>query len=134
MVGFEKTKIVYFDGHCNVCNRFVDFLLRHDARHSLKYAPLQGITAAQNLAPALRTDLATMVLQDGDVFYVESSAAIRTLAHLGGGFKLMSVFLMVPRWLRDTVYRWVANHRYLIAGKRDTCRLPTPAELAQFLD
>jgi predicted DCC family thiol-disulfide oxidoreductase YuxK len=127
-------RIVYFDGECNVCNAFVDFLIRRDRRRILKYAPLQGETARAHLKPELASALSTMVLEDErGAIYLESSAAIRTIAALGGLYSFMWIFLIVPRFLRDGVYRWVANHRYLWWGKRDTCRVPSAEERAQFL-
>jgi predicted DCC family thiol-disulfide oxidoreductase YuxK len=126
-------KVVYFDGYCNVCNRFIDFCLRRDRKRVLKFASLQSQTAQQRLAPKYSSTVQTMVLEDEGRVYDESSAAIRTIALLGGVYRLMSVFLIVPRFIRDGVYRWVANHRYLWFGKRDTCRMPTPEERAQFL-
>jgi len=126
--------IVYFDGYCNVCNRFIDFLIRHDQKGVLKYAPLQGSTAAKHLPAELRSELSTMVLQEDDKLSTESSAAILSLAYLGGGFRLIKLFLLVPRFLRDGIYRWVANHRYLFAGRRSTCRVPSAEERTRFLE
>lgn len=127
--------IVYFDGHCNVCNAFIDFLIRRDRRRLMKYAPLQGSTARAHLPAALVNELATMALEDEKGLVVtESSAAIRAIAALGGAWLLISAFLLVPRFLRDSVYRWVASHRYLWFGRRDTCRMPSAEERAQFLD
>lgn len=127
-------RIVYFDGVCNVCNTFVDFLIRRDHKRILKYAPLQGETAKKRVPAELISSLSTVVLEDEHgVLSTESTAAIKTIASLGGVYALISVFLILPKFLRDWVYRWVADHRYLWFGKRDTCRLPTPEERAQFL-
>jgi predicted DCC family thiol-disulfide oxidoreductase YuxK len=139
--------IVYFDGLCNVCNAFIDFLIRHDSKRVLKFAPLQGSTARARLPAGLVNDMSTMALEDarasagadaggatGSRIDLESTAAIKTIASLGGVYSLMKIFLLVPKFLRDFVYRWIANHRYLFAGRRETCRMPTPEERAQFLD
>jgi predicted DCC family thiol-disulfide oxidoreductase YuxK len=132
--------IVYFDGYCNVCNAFIDFLIRRDSKRVLKFAPLQGSTARVHLPAGIVNDLSTMALEDsrgaaGDPrIDIESTAAIKTIAALGGIYSLMKVFLLVPRIVRDLVYRWIADHRYLFAGRSKTCRLPTPEERAQFLD
>ncbi|MGZ3723206.1 MAG: thiol-disulfide oxidoreductase DCC family protein [Bdellovibrionales bacterium] len=140
-------KIVYFDGYCNVCNAFIDFLIRHDSRRVLRFAPLQGSTARARLPAGLVSDLSTMALEDTSTgagagrgaglessIVVESTAAILTIASLGGVYSVIKIFLLVPRVLRDLVYRWVANHRYLFAGRTETCRVPTAEERAQFLD
>lgn len=126
-------KIVYFDGYCNVCNRFVDFLIRRDSKRKLKFASLQSATAEQRLPHKYSAEVDTMVFEDNGKIHEKSGAAIRSIAQLGGIYALMNVFLAVPRPLRDGFYMWVANHRYLWFGKRDTCRMPTPEEKQQFL-
>ena len=126
-------KIVYFDGYCNVCNRFIDFLIRRDRRGLMKFASLQSQTAQSRVPAHYTSTVDTMLLEDDGRLYSESSAAIRSIALLGGIFSLMKLFLLVPRFLRDGVYRWVANHRYLWFGKRQSCRMPTDEERARFL-
>lgn len=122
-------KVVYFDGYCNVCNRFVDFLLRRT--RTLKFASLQSSTAQQRLPATLVKDVSTMAFEEEDgKIYIESAAAIRAISY---AFKPFLIFLLVPRPLRDWVYRWVANHRYLWFGKRDTCRMPTAEERERML-
>lgn len=127
-------RVVYFDGHCNLCNSFIDFLIRRDYRRILKFAPLQGPTAVANLPAHLRNGLSTMVLQDEGRIMTESTAAILSISYLRGVYALMKLFLIVPEFIRNGVYRGVANHRYLFAGRRETCRLPSFEERAQFLD
>ena len=128
-------RILYFDGHCNLCNGFVDFLIRHDRRGTLKFASLQGSTAAKNLPPELRGEhLTTVVLAVDSEFYTESTAAIKTLLCLGGIYRFTWFLFLLPRFIRDAGYRWVARHRFSFAGRRETCRLPTAAERAQFLE
>jgi len=125
--------VIYFDGHCNLCNRFVDFLIRRDKLHILRFAPLQGQTAAQQLPAEFREKLGTIVYAQGAQFHVRSTAALLILASLGGVWTLAKILLIIPRPLRDLVYRWIAKNRYLWFGRRDTCRLPSPQEKEQFL-
>jgi len=130
----SKMAIVYFDGHCNLCNGFVDFLIRRDAAGTLKFAPLQGKTAAERLLEAARAELSSVVLEDETGHYHESEAALRAIAHLGGAYALARALLIFPRFARDPVYRLVARNRYRLWGRSNTCRLPTPKERAHFLD
>lgn len=127
-------KVVYFDGYCNVCNRFVDFLIRRDRRRVLKFASLQSATAEQRLPAGYSSQVSTMVFEDEGVITDQSTGAILAIAAVGGIFVFMKIFLLVPRFVRDGVYRWVANHRYLWFGRRETCRVATSEERAQFLN
>ena len=130
-------KVVYFDGYCNLCNGFVDFLIRWDSGRTLRFSSLQSEFSVQkfrglNLSQ-LTADPTTVVFESEDQFYFQSSAALRAIAALGGYFKLAMVFWLIPSVLRDFVYQRVARNRYRIFGRRDSCRLPTEDEKKLFL-
>lgn len=127
--------IVFFDGVCSLCNATVDFLLRHDRDGRLRFASLQGETAARLLPTAVRRELRTLVLltETGEQ-YIRSAAAVRILWRLGGGWRLAAAALwLIPRPLRDLGYRLVAALRYRLFGRRETCRVPTEADAARLL-
>jgi predicted DCC family thiol-disulfide oxidoreductase YuxK len=127
--------IVFFDGVCGLCNRFVDLLLRADRESRLRFAPLQGLTASERLrGHDPQAEPTTVILIEGERESERSEAAIHALAYLGGLWRLSEVFLLVPRGLRDALYDFIARHRYSWFGKRETCRIPTAAERARFLD
>jgi predicted DCC family thiol-disulfide oxidoreductase YuxK len=130
-------KIVFFDGFCVFCNATVDWLLQRDARDRLKFAPLQGKTAQARLSSeiARRASPDSIVyLRDGAA-YERSTAFGRVLIELGGFWHgIGALILIVPRPLRDFAYDLFARNRYRLFGRRDTCRLPTPAERARLLD
>ena len=130
-------RILFFDGHCSLCNGFVDYLVRRDHSAQTKFASLQGETATRQLPAKLRdlADLETIVyLRDG-VLLEKSGAVLTLLSDLGLRPLLLPSkwFLRVPARLRDHVYRFVAQNRYRFFGKRDTCRVPTPEEKDRFL-
>jgi predicted DCC family thiol-disulfide oxidoreductase YuxK len=128
----ESSDIIFFDGVCNLCNAFVDFVIRRNS--DFKFASLQGLAASKLLPASLVQDLPSVVLfKDGEIF-TESTAALKILKRLGGRWFLASVFLCVPKKLRDIVYRFVGRRRYRWFGQRDTCRLPSPEERVRFLD
>jgi predicted DCC family thiol-disulfide oxidoreductase YuxK len=126
--------ILFFDGYCTLCNASVDFVLRHDKACVLKVASLQGQAAREHLPETLRESLDSLVLFHNGRIYTESTAALKVAGLLGFPWTLATVFLLVPPFIRNAVYRWVARNRYRWFGKRDTCRLPTAAERARFLD
>ena len=126
--------IVFFDGVCGLCNRFVDFLIQADKQYRLRYAPLQGITFN-----SLKTQF-TSPIPDSVVFYsdnkfsIKSTAALKILIKLGGWYRILNVFFIVPAFIRDAVYDFVAKNRYNWFGKKETCRLPSLEEQSLFLD
>jgi predicted DCC family thiol-disulfide oxidoreductase YuxK len=126
--------IIFFDGVCNLCNGFVDFLIRRDTQKKLSFASLQGETARENLPSEKIKSLSSVILWDNGVIYEESAAVLRVFFYLGGCWKLFLIFHVVPQALRDFVYRWVAKNRYHWFGQKETCRLPTDQEKSRFLD
>ncbi|MBU6375530.1 MAG: DUF393 domain-containing protein [Bdellovibrionales bacterium] len=126
--------IVFFDGVCGLCNFTVDFLMRIDRKHTLHFAPLQGRIASALLPSSQRLDLDTVILASAGRTDDRSTAVLRTLISVGGLWKIAAIFLLIPKFIRDTVYRAVALNRYSWFGKRETCRLPTREERGRILD
>jgi predicted DCC family thiol-disulfide oxidoreductase YuxK len=125
--------ILYFDGECGLCNRWVNLLLSADVRGTLRFAPLQGPTAAERLPPALVAEVHTLVLEAEGRTLLRSTAVLHALGYLGGIWRLAAVLRVVPRPLRDAAYDFIARHRFRWFGRLPTCRIPTPAERARFL-
>ena len=126
--------VVFYDGNCGLCDRFIRFLIRIDKHRRLRYSTLQGETAKQVIgSPEGSWDTWSVQLLDSDGLFERSQAALRTIAHVGGIWRAARWLLIVPRPIRDGVYRFVATHRYRWFGKTDTCMVPTPALRERFL-
>ncbi len=131
----ESEHIVFFDGVCGLCNHTVDFLLRSDVAGLMKFAPLQGSTAANLLPEDVRVRLDTMAYYRGGQVYYRSAAVVRFLRDLHGFWGIAGLLLwVIPGPLRDVAYRCVSAMRYRLFGKHEACRIPTPAERSRFLD
>jgi predicted DCC family thiol-disulfide oxidoreductase YuxK len=128
-------KILFFDGYCSLCNNLVDQMVRWDKKGVLKFASLQGETAKRLLpnSAVAEKDPDTLLYLRGGQVHDRSTAVLFSLRDLGGVWVLTSVFLIVPKPLRDLVYRFVANIRYRVFGRRDSCRIPTPQERERIL-
>jgi predicted DCC family thiol-disulfide oxidoreductase YuxK len=131
----EKFAIVLFDGQCNLCNRSVKFIVRRDAHYRFRFASLQSesgrkIVEEHGKNPADRDTI--LLLQDGKL-YDRSTAALRIARALTGPWPLLFAFIVVPVFVRDIVYRLIANNRYRWFGKTETCMIPTPDIRARFL-
>ena len=128
--------IIFFDGVCNLCNGFVRFVLRHERRPVHLFVTLQGETAARRLSSSLN---ASGDLQDSIFLYKEGKLVIKSAAFieiaggLEGYWRLARIALVVPRFLRDGIYDFVARNRYVWFGRTDQCMVPTPDIEARFL-
>lgn len=126
--------LVYFDGLCGLCDRFVRFVVARDRRGRYRFAPLQGTTARSRLPSHLNPEASqTVILEDAGRFRVRSDAALRVVAGLGGAWRAAALLLVIPRPLRDAVYDWIARHRFRWFGRRQECRVPGPDERERFL-
>lgn len=123
--------VVFYDGHCALCSRSVQFILTHDREKRFRFAALQSEYSGR-LGTAL-PDTDSVVLYHNERFYVESSAALHIAKQLAFPWNLAGIFLLLPTWLRNPVYRYIAANRYRWFGRYDTCWLPEPHWRDRFL-
>jgi predicted DCC family thiol-disulfide oxidoreductase YuxK len=134
MPDMTLTRIVFYDGHCGLCNRVVRWLVRIDRQALLHYAPLEGDTA-RRLLPRLPVDLDAIVYWREGRSLVDSSNAIGTiLREMPWPWRGLSAMLWVPQKLRDWAYRSVAGRRYRLFGNYESCPVPEAKIRARFLD
>jgi predicted DCC family thiol-disulfide oxidoreductase YuxK len=126
--------VVIFDGDCLFCQRSVRFIHRHDSGNAFRFAARQT-AAGERLLAEVGVGLApnSMVLIDDDGTWLRSDAVLRIAARLGPPWSAARVFLLVPRVLRDAVYRVVAAIRHRLAPMLPACELPDAALRAKIL-
>lgn len=129
--------ILYFDGVCNLCNAAVHWVIKSDKQEQFRFASLQS-EAGQSMLMSYffeKSKIPDSVLLEIDgMLYAKSSAAIKLLQMLGGVYKLSVIAWVVPRFIRDAAYDFIARNRYKWYGKRDSCMLPTHELKSRFLD
>jgi len=128
--------IILFDGVCNLCNGFVQFVLKRDKKKKFLFASLQstygtGLSNYFNLSTTLPT---TIALYSGQKIFTESDAVIKITSSLRGIWKITIVLLIIPRFIRNPIYRLLARNRYKLFGKRDQCMVPSEDVKGRFLD
>lgn len=121
----NETNIVFFDGECNLCNRTVQFIIRKDSK--LKFASLQSannqvLLRQYGYSPGKFDSL--IYIRSGK-FYIKSTAVLKILYGLGSGWRLLYFSIIIPRFMRDLVYDYIAKRRYKYFGKRTICMIPT---------
>ena len=135
MVDILPERLVLFDGVCNLCNGSVQFIIRHDPQGTFSFASLQSDTGQRvlNGLGLSATEMDSFVYVRGGKAFKRSTAALLVAKDLGGFTSLMYAFILVPRPLRDAVYRLVARYRYSWFGKRESCMVPTAELKSRFL-
>jgi predicted DCC family thiol-disulfide oxidoreductase YuxK len=134
----SQAPLLLFDGVCNLCNGFVTFVIDRDPTAIFRFASLQSEAGREALlahgGAVPSGDPETIILIEDGRIYERSTAVLRVARRLKGPFRWLSLFMVVPRGLRDAAYGWIAGHRYAWFGRTESCRVPTPALRARFLD
>lgn len=128
--------IILFDGVCNLCNGFVQFILNREKNKSIKFAALQsdiGIQLLKQYHLPLETTPSSIVFIEDGKCYTQSSAILKIAAHLKGRWAYANYLFFIPKPIRDFIYYLVGKNRYLLFGKSNTCWLPTPEFQKRFL-
>ncbi len=128
--------VLLFDGVCNLCNAWVQWVIARDRSGRFRFASLQSEAADRVLEGKVFAEALpdSVVLVDSAGVHMRSDAVLRVAKHLGFPYSLLAVALLVPRALRDFVYAFIARNRYRWFGRRDACAIPTPELASRFLD
>ena len=129
-------KVILYDGVCKLCNAWSNFIIKHDRQRVFKLCSVQSIEGKQILLhfglPSESYE--TMLYVEGNQSFQKSDAFFQIMAKLGYPWKIVCIFKVIPKWLRDWMYDRIALNRYSLFGKYDYCTLPSPDHEARFLD
>ncbi len=131
----ENHKIVLFDGVCNLCNGAVTYIIKRDKKNVFKFAALQS-EVGQQLISKFNIDTSkvdSIILIDGEKHCEKSSAALHIAKQLSGAYPLLFGFMIVPKFIRNAVYDYIARNRYKWFGKKESCMIPTKELKSKFL-
>lgn len=133
----KEKNLILFDGVCNLCNSSVLYVIKRDKKNKFMFTPLQGETGKQIIKKfnidTSHIDSIILYNPEKGVYY-KSTAALKVASQLGFPTKLMAIFLIVPNFIRNWVYDFIAKNRYKWYGKQDACMIPTPELKSKFLD
>ena len=131
----KEYKIILFDGVCNLCNGAVTYIIKRDKKNGFKFAALQS-EIGKKLVSKFNIDTSkvdSIILIDGDRHYEKSSAALHIAKHLSGAYPLLFGFMILPKFIRNSVYDYIAKNRYKWFGKKENCMIPTGELKGKFL-
>lgn len=131
----ENKKIIFYDGLCAMCNRFIRILITLDKKEKFLLAPLQGKNGKilkEKFSKELK-GIDSVIFYNKKV-YTKSSAVINILSELGGIYKLAYIFNIIPSFISDSIYDYIARNRFQWFGKLDKCPMPEKKNISRFLD
>lgn len=127
--------IVLFDGVCNYCNSMVNFAIRHNSKRNLRYTPLQSVAGKAILAKFnIPQAVDSLVFVENNQAYIYSAAALKISKHFDYPVKILYVLIIVPQFVRDYIYRFIAKNRYKWFGKKEQCMIPSKEVKELFID
>ena len=129
-------KIIFYDGHCNLCNGFVNAIIKLDKKNIFLFAPLNG-NHAKNLLKKnniKNTTIDSVVLFNNNSISYKSKAVIEILISLDGIYRVLVMTKIIPRAILDWIYDIVAKNRYSWFGKQNHCMVPDKKIISKFLD
>lgn len=129
----EIEHLIAFDGVCNLCNFWVNFLIDHDRKQIFKFVSLQ-VLIDQKLIESSESGMDSIRYFKKGIIFKKSDAVLQIARSLGFPYSIFVAFIILPRSIRDFIYDFVARNRYRWYGKRDTCRIPTAQDRERFLD
>lgn len=127
-------KVIFFDGVCGTCNKFVDFIIRLDYNQKFKFSSLQSEFAKNNLPEKFTNDLKTIVYLEDNRLYSKSEAVLMILKEIKGFRTISTLISCLPTYLLNCFYDLFAKNRYKFFGKKEICRIPSPEERSRFID
>jgi len=132
----KDKSIIFFDGVCNLCEGFVQWVIRRDPDGYFHFSSLQSDFAKSFFENATEDpgDLNSVLLFHEGKFYKNSDVSFKVVRQIGIPWAFLYPFRLVPRIIRDNIYRWVAKNRYKWFGKKEACMIPTPELQSRFLD
>ncbi|WP_242158357.1 thiol-disulfide oxidoreductase DCC family protein [Aestuariivivens sediminis] len=133
----QNNKLILFDGVCNLCNGAVRYVIRHDKKEFFMFAAMQS-NAGQDLINTYiidtrKTDSIILYTPKQGITY-KSTAVLKIMSKLGFPINLSVIFFIVPEFIRNWIYDFVARNRYKWFGKQETCMVPTPKLKRRFLE
>jgi len=133
---FKDKSIILFDGVCNLCNSAVNFIIKHDQKKHFLFASLQSDVAKEILLQfhLEKTDFSSIILIKNNIYFDKSTAALLISKELNGGYQLIYYLIIIPKFIRDFVYKFIANNRYKWFGRQKSCNIPSLELKKRFLD
>ncbi|KAB7671804.1 thiol-disulfide oxidoreductase DCC family protein [Bacillus sp. B1-b2] len=125
--------IILFDGVCNLCSHTVTFIIKRDPNSLFSFTSIQGKTGEKLIKDYHIPNVDSVILIKNGKYYIHSDAVLEICLHLGKAWRFFYILKIIPKFIRDPLYEFVARNRYKWFGKQESCMLPTEELKKRFL-
>ena len=130
----KNHSIILYDGLCGFCDKSIQFILKNKPNPSIRLISFQSNLGKQLCQNFNITNMDTIILIENDRYYDKSTAILKIAGKLKTRWQYLKFFRVVPKFIRDAIYKAIAKHRYKLMGKVEQCRIPTKEERMYFLE
>jgi predicted DCC family thiol-disulfide oxidoreductase YuxK len=133
----ENKQLILFDGVCSLCNRSVQFVIKHDKNNKFVFTALQsdvGIRIIKDFNIDTRKTDSILLYTPDKGLSIRSTAALNIAKHLRFPINTLIIFKVIPNFIRNWIYDLIARNRYKWFGRMDDCMVPTQEIKAKFLE
>lgn len=123
----NNSPVLLFDGYCNLCVSSVQFVLKHEKRPVIRFASLQSDFGKKiKEKHGVLENIDSLILFENDQVYYYSDAVLKLCGHLGGLWPVFKIAYIIPKFIRNAMYKYIAKNRYHWFGEKEVCWLPDP--------
>lgn len=130
-----KQPLILFDGMCNLCSSSVQFIIKRDKKKQFYFTSIQS-HLGQQIIQYFQLDFtkaeSVLLLEKNNIF-IESTAALKIANQLSGFWPIFYSFIIIPSFIRNSIYQLIARNRYKWFGKKESCWIPTKEIISRFL-
>ncbi|MFZ4798469.1 MAG: thiol-disulfide oxidoreductase DCC family protein [Bacteroidia bacterium] len=131
----HSQSMVFFDGVCNLCNGFVQFVLKNEVNSNYQFCSLQSEFAINFFKEKqfLTCGIDSVIVFENNQFYIESAAAFKIISKLKWPYRVFGIFAVLPNFINNFIYKLIAKYRYKIFGKSNVCWVMSDKNKLRFL-
>lgn len=130
----KNHSIILYDGVCGFCDQSIQFILKNKPDPSIRLVSFQSEMGKQLCQQFYIKNMDAIVLIENDTYYDKSTAVLKIIEKLQTRWQYLKYFMVVPKFIRDIIYNFIAKHRYRLMGKAEQCRILTKQEKMYFLE
>ena len=116
-----KIAIVLYDGDCNFCNKWVCFIISKLQKNEISFIPFNSIRGLEKIEKFQIKNQNSVAYIHDDIVFFKSRAILKICKQLKFPYNLLHFLTILPAFLLDFCYDFVAKRRLTFNSKKQCC-------------